>query len=502
MELTFQHLAEALPQIVWTAGSDGVIDYISPQWQTFSGLPQDSPDFLNWIERVHPDDVDETISLWNHSVKSGEIYERILRLRGANGKFRWFAARAKPIFGQDQGIIKWYGTSTDIDEQKRNQNALQEHARDRDRFIAMLGHELRNPLAAINASYEILDSEKANQEQRAQAFQILGNQLSHLTRLVDDTLDVSRLTSGKLRLITCPLEVGQLVRDCCEALEQEAIDKGLSLNPPEESDEQLWINGDDVRLSQCLTNILTNALKFTDPGGSINVSIETGQGEVFIKVADDGIGMRPEDASKLFTPFVQGSDAPRMSTEGLGLGLAVVKKLITLHGGRINVDSPGPGKGTTFTLVLPQTEAPEGIDEELSSYDLPSSIEILVIEDNESVAEALQLLLELEGHQVRLAGDGESALTSLESATPDMIISDLTLPGHLTGWDLAEKISASYPEDKRPYLIALSGHAQPHHVERCKEAGFDEHLAKPPSTVSLREALARGIFHLRNISKT
>jgi len=484
----FHHLAEALPEIVWTSNPDGVVDFLSAQWGHFSGLEEDDPDYLDWALRVHPDHIDGVHAKWGHSLQTGEIYEHGFQMKSASGDYFWFWGRAIPVLNEDQKIVKWYGVTMNVDQQKKMELRLREIANQKDTFLAMLGHELRNPLASITTGYELLSNDKATPHQREIAFDLLGQQIRHLTRLVDDTLDVSRLSSGKLRLSRCPLELNKLIQDGLALNRANAHAKDLTLESHFHQDE-IWVNGDEVRLTQCLANLLDNAIKFTAPGGgSIKVATTLKGTTANIVVTDSGVGMTPEEICRIFEPFEQGLGTQQLSTAGLGLGLAVIEKLVTLHGGRIAARSRGKGRGTTFSLTLKSIPPPtRKLHREAAAKHQNKACKILILEDNESVAQTLKMFFELENHRVTVARDGETALKICAHENPDLLLSDLTLPGSLSGWEVAAQLCQTTPAAKRPYLVALSGHTQPQDRAKSKEAGFDDHLAKPPTPGQLRK---------------
>lgn len=494
-ENNFRHLAEAIPEIVWTANPGGEVDYISPQFGEVVGLSQDDPSYLDWPAFIHPDDLEKTLKLWSECVEAAEIYMTEFRLRDENGEYLWFAARAVPVFGSGGETLKWYGTTTNIESQKQVELTLKQTAEDKDKFIAMLGHELRNPLAAISTSYHTLSHPDMNDEQREKSLELLGKQVAHLTRLVDDTLDISRLSSGKLRIVTSKLELNQLAEECLQAFSRSAEENELVvlLNT---ADQPVWVEGDGMRLSQCLSNLLNNAIKFTDPGGKVLISIicDSATNRAQIIVEDTGVGISESEIPNVFDPFRQGDSAQQLSKDGLGLGLAVIREISRLHGGDVFASSPGPGEGAIFTISLPLAEAPVLAEDNIKAADpnISAGKKVLVVEDNPSVAASLELFLDLEGHNVMIAEDGERALEMLGQEIPDIVFCDLTLPGSLKGWDIAKHVRTNYPEDQIPYLVALSGHAQVHHVNKSIKAGFDIHIAKPPSPEQLRDALMMG----------
>ena len=494
-EDNFRHLAEAIPEIVWTANPNGELDYISPQYSEYTGMSQDDPEYLDWLSFIHPDDRQATEDEWRICAQEGKVYEAEFRLREAGGGHLWFSARAVPVLGHGGKILKWYGTSINIESQKQVEQTLQKAAEDKDKFIAMLGHELRNPLAAISTSYHTLSHPEMTESQREKSLDVLGKQIAHLTRLVDDTLDISRLSSGKLRLVTSKLELNQLAEECLEAFTKSAEENEL-VTLLHTADQPVWVEGDGIRLSQCLSNLLNNAIKFTDPGGKIMVSIVSDEaaGCARIIVEDTGVGISESEIPNVFDPFRQGDSAQQLSKDGLGLGLAVIRDISRLHGGDVTATSGGPGEGALFTISIPLSEAPVLTDEATESEEPVAAgvKKILVVEDNPSVAASLELFLELEGHDVTIAEDGEKALEILGQKIPDLVFCDLTLPGSLKGWDVARHARMNIPEDQIPFLVALSGHAQDHHVDRSIEAGFDIHIAKPPSPEQLRDALILG----------
>ncbi len=485
----FRHLAEALPQLIWTSEPDGTLDYISPHFGEFTGLDSDSPEYLNWSGIVHPDDLGKTLKVWSHSLKTGEVYDHELRLRAADGSYQWFSARAIPVRDGAGRIVKWYGATTNVDELKRK-------AREKDRFIAILGHELRNPLSAISNSYQNLVHEAIDGEQKARAFESLGRQIGHLTRLVEETLDISRLASGKFRLLTTKVELNHLVESCISDMEHKFPEDDLIVRflP---SDEKIWVKADSVRLSQCIYNLLNNSIKFTSPGGNIHLtcrySPSTNLAEIEVK--DDGVGMTPEEIARIFRPFSQGRNAGRLSREGLGLGLSITNEIMALHGGDISVSSGGKGKGSSFILNLPVTKAPGNHSDPATSPAQPDDsgapVKILLVDDDEGVISTLKMFLELEGHSVSMATCGRTAFGALDKELPDIVFCDISLPGTIKGFDVAKRVTTNYPENQTPYIIALSGHSDALHIERCLEAGFDEHLSKPTSPEDLRKAVLR-----------
>lgn len=340
----------------------------------------------------------------------------------------------------------------------------------------------------------ILSSGRCDDIQNTDELNLLGRKKKHLTRLVDGTLDISRLTAGRTSLTLAPVDLRRIARECCEELAPLAEDSGFTLEVDSDT-SPVWVNGDEIRLSQCLTNLIDNGMKFSPSPGSIRVSVGECDNTATLEVQDSGVGMEMEDIKGLFKPFEQGTSSKLMSKDGLGLGLAVLKELVDLHHGQVDVVNPGRGKGTTFRINLATCEAPtHQIDSEpaipktANEHDIAVR-KILLIEDNPSVLASLTILFELGGHKVRTAEDGETAFIRISEEIPDIIFCDLSLPGTMMGWDIAERIVREIPASKRPFLIALSGYIQNKHVQRSLDAGFDQHLSKPTSPAELRKCL-------------
>lgn len=380
-------------------------------------------------------------------------------------------------------------------QRQRNEEALRDEAARKDDFLAILGHELRNPLAPIRNSLEILELAEGDPELHRRARQIMHRQLVHLTRLVDDLLDVSRISRGKIQLRTERLDFVGLVRETVEDHRSTITEAGLRLEldvPP----GPVWLDGDRVRLAQALGNLLENACKFSDRGGRVTVSLHTEGEEAVLGVADDGVGIVAGDLLHVFEPFGQSLSARDRGRTGLGLGLAVVKSLVELHGGTAEVSSAGPGRGTELTLRVPLLED-QLADQSAMPVEAPRATEpaaardhrILLIEDNLDSAQALGELLRLNGHRVELAHDGEQGVSKAKELRPDVVLCDIGLPGAMDGYDVARSVRRD-PSVSAAFLVALTGFGQDSDRKRAREAGFDAHLTKPTDPSVLERLLA------------
>ena len=367
--------------------------------------------------------------------------------------------------------------------------ALAEANRHKDDFLAMLAHELRNPLGPTRNAVQILQLVNSTDTAIQDARDIIARQVTHMARLIDDLLDVSRLGHGKILLRTERLDLVRLVRQSAEDYRSILGASGISLDL-ELGAEPIWINGDATRLAQMIGNLLHNAQKFTDVGGSVKVRVWTEGQHALIAVQDTGIGMQPEIIGRVFDTFSQADRSLARSRGGLGLGLALLKGLVELHGGSVRAASAGLGKGSEFTMSLPLYSGPvvePAKTETAPALDQP--FRILVIEDNKDAAESTRMLLSLIGHDVKIAHTGHAGLALGLSFRPEVILCDIGLPGGMSGYDVARAFRQE-PELKSAYMIALTGYGRDEDLQQTQAAGFDLHLTKPVDFPSLRRTLA------------
>ncbi len=362
-------------------------------------------------------------------------------------------------------------------ELKRQQQAVQQ----RDQFLAMLGHELRNPLSAILMAASAMAQPSGD---RPRYLEILRRQAAHLSRLVDDLLDVSRVTSGRIVLQKASLDLGELVRRCTQAMTAAAQQQHLSvrLTP---AGEKLRVDGDPVRLEQVFSNLINNAIKYTPAGGSVDIALESHDGQAVVRVRDTGVGIAADMLGHVFDLFAQVESSLDRAKGGMGIGLTLVRSLVELHGGSVMATSDGIGKGSEFVVRLPQRVlASDGLARGTASNGnvtalapgKPPGFDILIVEDNADSREVLQLILERDGHRVDSCADGVTGVERALCRKPDLMVVDLGLPG-LDGFGVARKVRATLGKDV--YLIALTGYGQPEDRRRALDAGFDTHLTKP-----------------------
>jgi two-component system CheB/CheR fusion protein len=372
-------------------------------------------------------------------------------------------------------------------ELARSELALREANLRKDEFLAMLSHELRNPLAPIHTCLAALRLVEPGTEQAGRMLEMIERSANHLTRLVDDLLDVTRITSGKIQLQRVPVELVGLVSGAIAQARLAFERRKVQLEARLPADE-LWIQGDLVRLTQVLSNLLTNAQKFTPDGGRVTVSLERDGMRAVIRVRDTGIGIEPSQIPTLFQPFVQASQGLDRSRGGLGLGLAVARGLVELHGGWISIHSDGQGRGTEVTFELPVVAANWFADPAPADAAPIARRRILIIEDHADTAASLETLLVAEGHEVRTAPDGAAGLALARRFDPDVVLCDLGLPA-MDGFEVARAIRAD-PALRHCRQVAISGYARPEDIARSRSAGFDSHLAKPVTLAGLLGELA------------
>jgi PAS domain S-box-containing protein len=490
-EERFRLALDATSEAVWDWDVPGDRIYESPRWAQMLGYPPEvTPE--NWAQLepfFHPDDLPMMQREIGRALSGAcDAFEFEHRARAASGEWRWLLARARVVERNGRGEgVRVVGVCADITAHKAAEQALREVDLRREQFLAVLSHELRNPLAAARNSLFILDQAHPGGAQARAARGILDRQLTHLTKLVEDLLDVSRISSGKVQLQRARLDLTSLARRSADenrhAFAARSVELRLELPA-----EPVWVEGDPTRMVQVLGNLLHNAAKFTPHGHVLlAIDVEPGGAAARVRVRDTGVGIAPELLPRLFRPFEQAQDTLARSEGGLGLGLALVKELVELHGGTVECRSGGPGAGAEFALRLPMVAAPKIAD--LPSVTQPPArgLRIVAVEDDEDAAVVLGEMLEILGHRVELARDGPEAIALVRRVRPDVLLCDIGLPG-MSGYDVAQLLRAD-PAFRDLPLVALTGYASPADVQRAAEAGFDRHLAKPIPPVDLAAVL-------------
>jgi two-component system, chemotaxis family, CheB/CheR fusion protein len=414
-----------------------------------------------------------------HGIWSGEL--RHLTRAGLEiiVESRWQLTR----IGERKFVLE---TNRDITERKAAQEALRRADHQKDEFLAMLAHELRNPLAPIRNAAMLLTREIGADSRLGTLTAMITRQSQHLTRLLDDLLDVSRIARGRIVLKSEPLEIGEIIAPAIEMVQPLMNEKFQKLRV-ERPGQPLHVHGDRTRLIQCLCNLLNNSAKYGAARGGIVLVVAEASHSVTIEVRDDGAGISPEELPRIFDLFVQGERSLDRSQGGLGIGLSIVKRLVEMHRGTVSAESEGIGRGSTFSIRLPRMAAPEKGAADCVAPTAPKR-RILVVDDNSDVADSLAMLLRLDGHEVEVAYSAPGTFEAVQRMRPEAVFLDIGLP-QMDGYEIARRLRAD-PAAKRVHLIALTGYGQEHDRERACEAGFGAHLVKPADIEAVNQILA------------
>ena len=422
------------------------------------------------------------------AIEHGSVEDEGWRVRKDGRRF-WAATVLTAVFDRDGSHRGFAKLTRDLTDRQRI-GELQEADRLKNEFLALLAHELRNPLAPIRSAVHVLGRPEASAVEIARAREIAERQVQHMSRLLDDLLDVARISQGRMELRKELLDAGAIVRRAVEAEQSFIDDRGLRLTVTL-PDAKLGVEADPARLQQILTNLLNNAAKYTPAGGQIRVSGEIAGAYVVLRVQDNGIGMDASFIPRLFDLFVQGERRMERSAGGVGIGLALVKRLVEMHGGTVHALSPGPGKGSEFVVRLPAVEIVPRVASPLPARESRPSgqrgLRVLVVDDNVDAADGLKMLLELDGEHVDAAYDGEAALRRARESRPQVVLLDVGMPG-MDGYELARRLREA-PETRDACIIAVTGWGQAEDRQKSKEAGFDLHLVKPIDPEALRRLL-------------
>lgn len=488
-----EHSWDALALI----GPDAIIRYASPSTVRILGYPLEEFVGHNLFEFMHPDDTARIQRLFAQLMaQPGGVITSSYRYRHKDGRWRWLEASSTNLL-TDPSVQAIVGNYRDITEHREAEEELRRHAQElaeahqqKDQFLAMLAHELRNPLAPLRTGIHVLRQPQTPPEIRERTRDMMERQLRHLSRMVDDLLEVSRVLRGKVQLRQERLDLRQVARTAAEdrrsVLEQAGLT--LVLDVP---DAPVCVTGDPTRLTQILNNLLDNSLKFAKGRHGVFVRVEADQEErqAVLSVRDEGIGIEPESLPQVFMPFWQADRSLDRSRGGLGLGLPMVKGLAELHGGSVEAFSEGVGRGAEFTVRLPLSQEPPALTETLA---VPQAAEkrlrVLVIEDNRDAADSLHLLLSLLGHEAQVAYSGPEGVTAAKEWRPHVVLCDVGLPG-MDGYEVARQLR-QLPGMAKTIVAAITGYGQDSDVQRSKEAGIDYHFLKPIEPAKLKQLLA------------
>ena len=505
-EARYRVLAEAIPQFVWITTSEGRNEYVNRQFCDYTGLSLEQLLNLDWLTIIHPDDRDRACDRWLSSVKSGDFYEIEYRFRRADGEFRWFLGQGIPLKNEQGQVIKWFGTCTDIDSQKQIESERMQLLQDaqvareaaeranhiKDEFLAVLSHELRTPLNPILGWSKILLNKSPDADTLHRGLQTIERNAQLQTQLIEDLLDVSRILRGKLVLEKVSVNLKRVIEAAIETVHLSAIAKNIQIQP-HFTTADLYVRGNAGRLQQIVWNLLSNAVKFTPEGGRVEVHLRQRESQVEIQTIDTGLGISAEFLPNVFERFRQADSTTTRRFGGLGLGLAIVRQLVELHGGTVQADSAGEGQGATFTVRLPRLAIDSSQQNERDrKASLPASLaglRILVVDDDDDSREFVAFVLEQEQANVIALSSAIDALEALKYTPADLLVSDVGMPD-MDGYQLMQQIRAKPPDQGGQMLaIALTAYAGDYDQKRAITAGFQQHISKPIDPEILVQAI-------------
>jgi PAS domain S-box-containing protein len=494
-EERFRNMADHSPLMLWVTDAAGMCTYLNARWYEFTGQTPEEGLGYGWLEAVHPEDQPAAGAMFLAANESAQSFQVEYRLRRRDGEYRWAIDAAAPRISPDGEFHGYVGSVIDITERKLAEEELVDAARRKDEFLAMLAHELRNPLSPIATAAAILKRQLHGDQRLRRQPEIIERQIRTMSRLLDDLLDISRITRGKVLLQAERLDACALLQAALESSGPYIRERAheLSVSLPE---GPMWVEGDPVRIEQILCNLLNNAARYTDPHGRIEVSLERNDGEhrAEFRVRDTGIGIAPELLPEVFDLFTQGERSLDRSQGGLGIGLTLVKTLVEMHGGNVHATSAGLGQGSEFCVQLPLLEPgpPQGRSSAggrtaARNSEDPGTKRVLVVDDNKDAADLLAELVEMWGYAVRRAYSGMAGLELAQTWHPHLVLLDLGMPG-MDGYEVARRLRESGTENG-PVLVAVSGYGQEEHQQLGREAGFDHHLTKPADAERLEQLL-------------
>lgn len=467
--------------------------------KNFGRSPDATFTYDDLVEAIHPDDRGRVREVVRQGEERHEEFQDEFRVIWPDGSLHWIYFCGRVTCGSDGQPLHADGVTLDVTERKvmeeslrHRTETLQETDRRKDEFMAMLAHELRNPLAPIRNAVQILSKVGDDRATVAESCEVLDRQLRHMARLLDDLLDVSRVGRGKITLRKTPLDLAQVVSAAVETSRPliEAHHHKLMISLPE---SPVFVEADPVRLAQVLSNLLNNAAKFTNDGGRIDLVAERVNAEMKLRVRDNGIGIPPDKLAQVFEMFAQVESDTERSQSGLGVGLTLARRLVEMQGGRIEAYSSGLGRGSEFTVYMPAlteplTESIRKSVEDLSTQAARVSRRVLIVDDNEDTAKSLAVMLRIEGHEARIAHSGLTAMDEAREFRPEFIFLDINLPG-MNGFDVARRLRLD-PELGGVTIVAVTGYGQKEDRRRTQEAGFDHHLVKPVDPEMIYELMS------------
>ncbi|MEG4284899.1 PAS domain S-box protein [Microcoleus sp. A006_D1] len=501
----FRALADNIAQLAWMTDATGWIFWYNQRWFDYTGTTLEEMQGWGWQQVQHPEHVDRVVAKFRRCVETGELWEDTFPLRGTDGSYRWFLSRAVPIRDDRGNVLRWCGTNTDITERQlaaaererllAGEKAAREEAeranRVKDEFLAVLSHELRTPLNPILGWSKLLRSNNLSPEKQRYAIETIERNAKLQTQLIEDLLDVSGILQGKVSLNIVPVDLAGAIASAIETVRLSAEVKSIQIST-QFTPNLARVLGDAGRLQQVFWNLLSNSVKFTSPGGKIDVKLDRVDNDAQITVTDTGKGIEPDFLPYVFDYFRQADSTFTRKFGGLGLGLAIVRHLVELHGGTVKSDSAGEGQGATFTVSIPlmplqpQTSPAQTPPE--SSFNL-SGIRVLAVDDDADARDLVVFLLEDCGATVTAVSNADDALAVLTQSVPDLLLSDIGMPD-TDGYMLLRQVRALPPEQGGLVpAIALTAYAGEIDYQQALAAGFGRHLSKPLDPDKLVQAM-------------
>jgi PAS domain S-box-containing protein len=474
----------------WDIGAADIGGAVSEEAMRLWGVSADNAPrtFEGWLALIHPEDRERVAAAYQRAAVAGGDIDIDFRIPLEEAGARWLQVIGRVQQDTNQRAVWMSGITLDVTSRKEAEEALRESDRRKDEFIAMLAHELRNPLAPIRYAVAMLERPDLPPETAARARDVINRQVVHLVRLVDDLLDVSRISRGKIELRKRRLNLQDTLQSALDACAPIVEESSLRLHASLPA-SPIWVDADPNRLVQVLTNLLNNAIKYTPAPGDVWVTCQQDGEQAVIRVRDSGIGIERDDLPRVFEKFTQVAHDP-VSQSGLGLGLSLVHTLVEMHGGTVTASSEGPGKGSEFVVYLPAARAPLGTATSLTATvgTIARPKRVLIVDDNEDLVEMSNMLVQSFGHETAVARDGPTALALAGSFRPDVVLLDIGMPG-MDGYEVARRLRADATH-QGVTLIAITGWGQDDDRRRTREAGFDHHLTKPPDPEQLRLLLS------------
>ena len=494
-EQYFRSLVDASTAIIWTCDASGYCTYLSRRWGEVTGRDTNLDLGYGWIDNVHPEDQQHTRDTFSSAKNSLSPFNIIYRLRHANGDYRWAIDSGAPLF--DNNIVTGFvGTVVDVHDERVAKDSMELLANDlteinqrQNEFLVTLAHELRNPLAPIRSGLEIMRLSTSANQRVNNIHQMMDRQVNHLTHLVDDLLDIARITKGKINLKKERVALKTVLTNAVE-ISMPLIEANRHELIVDIREQDLTIDADPHRITQVISNVLNNAAKYTPNGGKIVVTAFAEGEAAVLTVKDTGIGLSPEALSTVFELFSQIQTEVDRAQGGLGIGLHLVKRLIDLHDGSVAVSSLGKGKGSTFSIRLPRVVTAQVSQnvETSTPTESATALRILIVDDNRDGAETLATLMEYCGHTACTAGNGKDALALAADALPHIVFLDIGLPD-MSGYEVAVEMR-KMASLKHTRFVALTGRGAETDKAQALAVGFDYHLTKPASLDRLNEILS------------